>query len=104
MKISLLSSIIVIGALTLTSSSFGQKKNETTAAVIYKNQYMMNMAKGKMDEAKLSLIEAKTFIDLAAAHPETKASQKTMFYKGEIYANFLTLGMQTQDTAFIKKG
>ena len=104
MKISLLSSVLVMGALTLTGSSFGQKKNETTAAVIYKNQYMMNMAKGKMDEAKLSLIEAKTFIDLAAAHPETKASQKTMFYKGEIYANFLTLGMQTQDTAFMKKG
>ena len=32
MKISLLSSVIVIGALTLVSSSFGQKKNETTAA------------------------------------------------------------------------
>ena len=103
MKISLLSSVIVIGALTLTSSSFGQKKNETTAAVIYKNQYMMNMAKGKLDEAKLALIEAKSFIDLAAAHPETKNSQKTLFYKGEIYANFLTLGMQSQDTTFIKK-
>ncbi|MCO4814156.1 MAG: tetratricopeptide repeat protein [Flavobacteriales bacterium] len=103
MKISLLSSVIVIGALTLVSSSFGQKKNETTAAVIYKNQYMMNMAKGKLDEAKLALIEAKSFIDLAAAHPETKNSQKTLYYKGEIYANFLTLGMQSQDTTFIKK-
>lgn len=103
MKISILGSVLVIGALSFTNNSFGQKKNETTAAVIYKNQYMMNMAKGKLDEAKSALLEAKKFIDLAAAHPETKESQKTLFYKGEIYANFLTLGMQSQDTSFIKK-
>ena len=63
----------------------------------------MNMAKGDMDAAKSALVEAKSFIDLAAAHPETEKSQKTLFYKGEIYANFLTLGMQSQDTSFIKK-
>ena len=103
MKMTLLSSVIILGAITITSSSFAQKKNETTAAVIYKNQYMMNMGKGKVEAAKTALLEAKKYIDLAAAHPETKESQKTLFYKGEIYANFLTLGMQSQDTVFIKK-
>jgi len=103
MKITLLSSILAIGALTITSSSFAQKKNETTAAVIYKNQYMINMGKGRLDAAKTALIEAKKYIDLAAAHTETMESQKTLFYKGEIYANFMELGMKSQDTSFIKK-
>jgi len=102
MKISLRGSILTVGVLALTSLAFGQKKNETSAAVVYKQQFQINMMKGKMDDAKKSLIEAKEFIDLAAAHEDTKNNQKTLWLKGEIYAAFLTLGMQTMDTNFIK--
>ena len=35
-------------------------------------------------------------------HPDTKESPKTLYYKGEIYSNFISLGMMTQDTNFIK--
>lgn len=102
MKISFKGSILAVGVLTLTSIAFGQKKNETSAAVVYKQQFQMNMMKGKVDAAKKSLIEAKGFIDLAAAHEDTKNSQKTLWLKGEIYAAFLSLGMSSQDTSFIK--
>ena len=51
-----------------------------------------------------ALIAAKGFIDLAAEHVETKESPKTLYYKGEIYANFLMVGMQTMDTTFMKLG
>lgn len=102
MKISFKGSILTLGVLTLTSVAFGQKKNETSAAVVYKQQFQINMMKGKVDDAKKSLIEAKSFIDLAAAHEDTKNSQKTLWLKGEIYAAFLTVGMQSMDTSFMK--
>lgn len=93
---------LALGVLALTSVAFGQKKNETSAAVEYKNKYMTAMATGDMEAAKKALIAAKEFIDLAAVHDETKESQKTLWLKGEIYANFLVLGMQTADTNLIK--
>lgn len=91
-----------LGVIALTSVSFAQKKNETNAAVEYKNRFMPAMAKGDMEGAKKSLIAAKGFVDLAAAHADTKDSQKTNWLKGEIYAAFLTVGMQSQDTSFLK--
>jgi Tfp pilus assembly protein PilF len=91
-----------LGVIAFTTVSFAQKKNETSAAVEYKNKYMTAMATGDMEAAKKSLISAKEFIDLAAAHVDTKDSQKTNWLKGEIYSSFLTLGMQSQDTNFMK--
>ena len=93
---------LIAGALIISASTFAQKKNETSAAVEFKNKYQMSMATGDVESAKKALIAAKGFIDLAAEHIETKESPKTLFYKGEIYANFLMLGMQTMDTTFIK--
>ncbi len=93
---------LVVAGIVITSSTFGQKKNETSAAVEFKNKYMSAMATGDMEGAKKALIAAKEFVDLAAAHDETKDSQKTLWLKGEIYANFMVLGMQTADTNFIK--
>ncbi|MEJ6776456.1 MAG: tetratricopeptide repeat protein [Crocinitomicaceae bacterium] len=91
-----------IGVMALTSVSVAQKKNETSAAVEYKNKYRAAMQKGDLETAKKTLISAKGFIDLATVHPDTKNSQKTNWLKGEIYASFLTLGIQSQDTVFIK--
>ena len=95
---------LIAGALIISASTFAQKKNETSAAVEFKNKYQMSMATGDIDGAKKALIAAKGFIDLAAEHVETKESPKTLYYKGEIYANFLMVGMQTMDTTFMKLG
>lgn len=104
MKTSFRNFSLALGVLAITSVAHGQKKNETSAAVEFKNKYVTAMAKGDMETAKKALIAAKDFVDLAAAHEDTKDSQKTMWLKGEIYANFLVVGMSTQDTAFIRLG
>jgi len=84
-------------------TSFGQKAVETSAAVEFKNNYLDKFMRQDFDAAKKSLIKAKGFIDQAAANPDTKDSPKTLWLKGEIYYNFLILGMQTMDTNFIKE-
>lgn len=104
MKLSIRNVSLAFGIIALSSTAIGQKKNETSAAVEYKNKFMPAAATGDFETAKKALIEAKTFVDLAAAHPDTENSQKTLWLKSEIYASFLTFGMQTQDTAFIKMG
>ena len=102
MKNLLRSSALIVCGIALTTSALGQKKNETSAAVEFKNKYQVAFVSGDNEGAKKALIAAKGFIDLAAEHPETKESPKTLYYKGEIYSNFLVLGMQTKDTSFIK--
>jgi tetratricopeptide (TPR) repeat protein len=95
---------LIAGALIISASTYAQKKNETSAAVEFKTKYQVSMGSGDIDGAKKALIAAKGFIDLAAEHVETKESPKTLYYKGEIYANFLMVGMQTMDTTFMKLG
>ena len=102
MNTSLRNISLTIIAAGITSIAVAQKKNETSAAVEYKNKYRAAMQKGDLDAAKKALISAKGFIDLAAVHIDTKDRQKTNWLKGEIYASFLTLGMQAQDTSLIK--
>lgn len=92
---------LIAGALTIASVSFGQKKNETSAAVEYKNKFEPAMMSGDMEAAKKALLSAKEFIDLAAAHPETQESPKTLYYKGEIYSSAAAIAMQTQDSNFM---
>jgi tetratricopeptide (TPR) repeat protein len=96
------SSALFVCGIALTTGALAQKKNETSAAVEFKNKYQVSLMSGDNEGAKKALIAAKEFIDLAAEHPETKESPKTLYYKGEIYSNFLVLGMQTMDTSFIK--
>jgi len=103
MKTIIKSSILAIGILSLSSIAFGQKKNETSAAVVY-NKLSPALAKGQMDNAKHLLLEAKEFIDLAAANPDTKNNQKTLFLKGEIYGSFLMVAGASQDSNFFKLG
>lgn len=92
---------LIVGALTIAGVSFGQKKNETSAAVEYKNKFEPAMMSGDMENAKKALLSAKEFIDLAAAHPETQESPKTLFYKGEIYGASAAIAMQTGDTNYM---
>jgi tetratricopeptide (TPR) repeat protein len=103
MKKQIKRSTLIVSGLIISAAAFGQKKNETSAAVEFKNKYQMSMMTGDYDAAKKALVAAKGYIDQAAEHPETKESPKTLYYKGEIYSNFLIVGMQTQDTTFIKQ-
>ena len=82
---------LALGILAISTISFGQKKNETSAAVEYKNKFMPAFQSQKLDVAKKSILAAKKFIDLAAAHPDTKESQKTLLYKGNIYSSLAIL-------------
>ncbi len=100
MKSKILSLTLVAGSLIYTSV-FSQKSVETTAALDFR-QYGEALMKGDAELAKKKLIKAKESIDIAAAHADTKESAKTLYYKGEIYSNFLTLGMMSADTNFIK--
>lgn len=92
----------MVGAFFVTSVSIAQKKNETDAAVVYKNTFLPALMEGNMEAAKKALIKAKTSIDLAAENPETKESPKTLWLKGNIYSSFLVVGLQSMDTNFIK--
>ncbi len=89
---------LLIGAVLLSSLSFGQKKNETSAAVEFKNKYIPAVKSGDLETAKKSILSAKEFIDLAADHPDTKTSSKTLYYKGEIYFAIFDLGERMNDT------
>jgi tetratricopeptide (TPR) repeat protein len=94
---------LIFGTLVLTSVSIAQKKNETSAAVEYKNKFQPAFASGDFETAKKSLVTAKQFIDLAAEHPETMQSPKTLWLKGEIYSNFMVIGAQLNDSTFAKQ-
>ena len=94
-------SFFAISLIALQTAN-AQKKNETSAAVEFKNNYQTAMMTGDIEKAKKSLKAAKGFIDLATENAETKDSPKTLWLKGEIYSNFLVLGMQSMDTAFVK--
>lgn len=94
---------VIAGLTVVCSSAIAQKTNETSAAVEFKNKYQVAMAKGDIEAAKKALLKAKDYVDQAAVHPDTKESPKTLFYKGEIYSNFLMVGMQSMDTSFLSK-
>lgn len=100
MKIKLFNLALVAVTLS-TGSLFAQKANETSAALEFR-KYGESLMKGEFDAAKKALTKAKEYIDLAAAHADTKESPKTLYYKGEVYSGFISLGMMTQDTNFLK--
>lgn len=75
---------LLVGSLFVSGNSFSQKMNETQAAMDFK-KYAKAAATGNMEDAKAALERAKTAVDAAAEHPETKESSKTNYYKGEIY-------------------
>lgn len=84
MKTSLRFKSLLIGTIVLSSGVYGQKVNETSAAVEFK-KYGKSLTSGDVSAASSSLTKAKGFIDLAAENPETKESPKTLYYRGEIY-------------------
>lgn len=106
MKNRLIKISFIAGSFLMSFQSFSQKMNETSAALEY-NKYadilakMMMTGEDNLEAGKKALLKAKTFIDLAAAHPDTKDSPKTLFYKGEIYTGLLIAA--AQDSVYIKE-
>lgn len=89
----------LLGIITLaTTSVFAQKKSETDAALAYR-AIESAMTSNDIEAAKKATLKAKGFIDLAAAHPETEKSPKTLYFKGEIYS-YIYLFRQMNDAAF----
>jgi tetratricopeptide (TPR) repeat protein len=94
----------VLGSVILISTQIvAQKKNETSAAVAYKNTYSLAMGKNNIEGAKKALLDAKTYVDLAAENSETQNSPKTLWLKGEIYSNLFLFGNNTGDSVLIKE-
>ena len=65
---------LIAGALIISASTFAQKKNETSAAVEFKNKYQMSMATGDIDGAKKNLeqeIGNKSFEEVQKIAEET---------------------------------
>jgi len=92
---------LIVATAVVSTFSFGQKINETSAAVEFKNKFQPALMQGKIDDAKNALLSAKKYIDLAAEHPDTKASSKTLYYKGEIYGGAVQLAMMSGDSSFL---
>lgn len=68
-------------AIFLATSAIGQKKN-VTDAILLMRKYDPT---GELAANKKTVAEAKNFIDLAAANPETAEDFKMHFYRGQIY-------------------
>jgi Tfp pilus assembly protein PilF len=92
---------LIAGSLLVTGLGLAQKTNETSAAVEYKQKFQPALMMGKVDDAKTALLNAKKYIDLAAEHPDTKGTSKTLYYKGEIYGAAAQVAMMTGDTTFL---
>lgn len=93
---------LLVSTLLISSLSFGQKKNETSAAVEFKNKFAPAIQSQDYETAKKSILSAKEFIDLAAQHPETKESGKTLYYKGEVYLGIMSLALASGDADLSK--
>jgi tetratricopeptide (TPR) repeat protein len=91
---------LLAGMVLVSGATFGQKKSETDAALAFKS-FENAFASQDLVTAKKSILKAKEAIDLAAAHPETQKSPKTLFFKGEIYTSLLLVAM-TGDAEFNK--
>jgi tetratricopeptide (TPR) repeat protein len=102
MKKQIFKGTLMFAYLVVSLTSNAQKAKETDAVLEYRKS-MESMAKGDFEAAKKATLRAKEHVDAAAAHDETKASQKTLYHKGEIYYNFLSLSMMSQDTVFAKQ-
>ena len=93
---------ILVGAILISSLTFGQKKNETSAAVEYLNKFVPALQKKDYATAQKSIVSAKEFIDLAAENPETKESEKTLYYKGAIYLGAVQLSNESKDQTVLE--
>lgn len=86
----------------VSAVSYGQKTNETSAAVERNNAQKAAMT-GNVDGAMKSLMSAKEYIDQAAVHDETKNSAKTLWLIGDIYGSLYTMAKASNDKELMAK-
>lgn len=91
--------IFLTAAIALfTTISFSQKKNVTSAAMAYQDSQKNAQ---DMPQSIKDLLEAKSYVDLALAHPDTKEDPKAWMYKGKIYLELsLKMAMVEDKSAF----
>ncbi len=77
--------------LAISSSSFGQKMMETSAASEYENKYVKAYGKRDLTGASEAIFKAKEFIDQASTNEETKNNPKTQYYKAQIYLGLVDI-------------
>ena len=92
---------LAIGVVAISTTAFGQKKNETTASM-ERIAAVSAYATDDYESAKRKYLSAKEYIDLAAANEETKNNQKTIWLRGDIYSGIAALGMKTMDAELLK--
>lgn len=101
MKTNLIKTTLAVGSILVATVSISQKKNETSAAVAYKNTYSSAISSKNIPAAIKALTDAKRYIDLAAENVETKESPKTLMLKGSIYSTIYLLGFDSKDTSLL---
>lgn len=88
-----------LAAIVLSGISIAQKANTTNAAMAYKAYEAVRFE--DFEQAAKDLLEAKSYIDLAAVHPDTKNEPKTLMYLGKIYIE-IPFCAQTSGDATLK--
>ncbi len=86
-------SLGVIAAVSFLGNVYAQNSNVVSAAIEYK-KYPQAMATGDMEKAKKVVMEAKSFIDPAMKHEDTKNDEKAHYYNGVI--NFALIELSTK--------
>lgn len=90
-RIALLTTVVAI-----STNISAQNSNVVSAAIEYK-KYTPALMQQKMDEAKEVILEAKSFIDPAMEHEDTKNDEKANYYNGVIYFGLIELSSQFED-------
>lgn len=85
-----------IAFTALTFGSFAQKKNVTDAIMTFKKY---NPISNGIEASTKTVEEARKYIDLAAANPETAEDFKMHLYRAEIYYGFIELAYMNQTKA-----
>lgn len=88
--------LLLIATVAITSVTFSQKGNTSSAGIAWKN-FKSNLMGGDMDAAAKELADAKDFIDLSFVNDETKDDPKTLMYYGMIYFTAASLVNQTDE-------
>lgn len=92
--------VAVVAGISVVS--YGQKTNETSAAVERNNAQKAAMT-GNVEGAMKALMNAKEYIDKAAIHEDTKDSQKTLWLVGDIYGTLYTMAKASGDKDLMDK-
>lgn len=92
--------VILVALVFVSSFTFAQKKNTTNAVMLY-NSAQSAIQSGDVEQAAKDMLEAKGFIDLSAAHADTKTDPKTLYNKGRIYLEIYPFGEMAKNTEIL---